>query len=863
MSSPTKKRSEALLLEAHHIPADVRRFRIDGLDTNEKIRNFRKNLSVVIAPKGNETDIDIFFKRQKQPNRREDSANHSIGPTSSANTKVTFEEQVKAAMRSGKPLSVAYRIKSLDSAAATQPNEPSSITVSPLPGVPNHPLAHDLQNIATRKSGGGPFPKSRSTPAEGPAEQVSGDSELRLDSLKQAMATISSAYEELIGGEGSIGAMAENSGDPLTTDSKPVSSKSITPELMHHPNILCDGSCDGPVVGVRWKCVSCKDFDFCDACYAKERKQHVGKYGSHHMFMAVHEPVLSGYHFRLPSHCQQFVNRQNAPSSSLPEPEAREAETAANHHHVSHIFAPSHGAGRRSPYASLRPSWRDRAHSAACGSQLGHHCKPLGKCAPPMEQHSSTLKQPSSEAMKLRTSKGYHRGTSSYRLEYDLPGSYVSNELPRAESKRDQDPTVHRCMSYDPDKKGAWPVGRGVNAMSSPRIDPELEGAEDSCNKGELDLAHEKPRGPSGKAQDIPAPWQAESSSAKAPERIGEDLKVALQAKPCRELSSAISSDAKSEAVSKKYTLRQPGDVGVLQVKQDTEPYQNPLYDCEYVRRDVIGLGKPGLGVRNTGSRTWNLKEGNLVPQIIFEGARWSEIPSSLRPSFRIKPTSGLLSTTIGPNETATVVCDTEILDVIYVRLAARERRSAPHKRFGEQLCFYPPSASDSLDHPQQTASTTAGVNEANEHASTPSLSKTLSGQIRSATTVQEKSAAKASSVSSSSLLTLPAAPEEHAVNGLALGSPGPRRSAKDDMLQDYTAAPADDVASVVATTEVESNASADDAVSFLHSPACTAPSTEDDAYDWLREDRRDETSDLGTDDDWEACSYPEEDHLF
>jgi ribosomal protein S18 acetylase RimI-like enzyme len=34
-----------------------------------------------------------------------------------------------------------------------------------------------------------------------------------------------------------------------------------------HDDIVCDG-CDGAVVGRRWKCAQCEDFDLCDACYA-------------------------------------------------------------------------------------------------------------------------------------------------------------------------------------------------------------------------------------------------------------------------------------------------------------------------------------------------------------------------------------------------------------------------------------------------------------------------------------------------------------------------------------------------------------------------------------------------------------------
>lgn len=43
---------------------------------------------------------------------------------------------------------------------------------------------------------------------------------------------------------------------------------------MVHPNVICDG-CNGPVVGTRYKCSVCPDYDLCASCEGKGiHKEH-------------------------------------------------------------------------------------------------------------------------------------------------------------------------------------------------------------------------------------------------------------------------------------------------------------------------------------------------------------------------------------------------------------------------------------------------------------------------------------------------------------------------------------------------------------------------------------------------------------
>lgn len=42
----------------------------------------------------------------------------------------------------------------------------------------------------------------------------------------------------------------------------------MAPAHFLHPNVTCDG-CEGPVVGTRFKCTVCPNYDLCSACQAK------------------------------------------------------------------------------------------------------------------------------------------------------------------------------------------------------------------------------------------------------------------------------------------------------------------------------------------------------------------------------------------------------------------------------------------------------------------------------------------------------------------------------------------------------------------------------------------------------------------
>ena len=51
-------------------------------------------------------------------------------------------------------------------------------------------------------------------------------------------------------------------------------SKEQAPEQVVHVGVACDGCGESPILGVRYKCAVCKDFDYCANCEEKLDHDH-------------------------------------------------------------------------------------------------------------------------------------------------------------------------------------------------------------------------------------------------------------------------------------------------------------------------------------------------------------------------------------------------------------------------------------------------------------------------------------------------------------------------------------------------------------------------------------------------------------
>jgi len=77
-----------------------------------------------------------------------------------------------------------------------------------------------------------------------------------------------------------------------------------------HPGVTCDG-CEKPVVGFRYKCVQCPDYDLCERCEAKRI------HPEHNMMrIAAPEGIWPQHFFRRLNKMHDRINKRAASAST-------------------------------------------------------------------------------------------------------------------------------------------------------------------------------------------------------------------------------------------------------------------------------------------------------------------------------------------------------------------------------------------------------------------------------------------------------------------------------------------------------------------------------------------------------------------
>ena len=63
-------------------------------------------------------------------------------------------------------------------------------------------------------------------------------------------------------------------------------------EKLIHFGVTCDGCGVFPIVGCRYKCAVCDDFDFCEECEKKKGEEH------NHPFLKISKPSMAPIDFK-------------------------------------------------------------------------------------------------------------------------------------------------------------------------------------------------------------------------------------------------------------------------------------------------------------------------------------------------------------------------------------------------------------------------------------------------------------------------------------------------------------------------------------------------------------------------------------
>jgi hypothetical protein len=73
-----------------------------------------------------------------------------------------------------------------------------------------------------------------------------------------------------------------------------------------HIGIVCDGCKENPIVGVRYKCANCNDYDLCEKCEKNSSSIH----NPSHVFIKLNAPVPQNYSYPLLGNLNLYSTQQ-------------------------------------------------------------------------------------------------------------------------------------------------------------------------------------------------------------------------------------------------------------------------------------------------------------------------------------------------------------------------------------------------------------------------------------------------------------------------------------------------------------------------------------------------------------------------
>ncbi|CAO1614398.1 unnamed protein product [Parajaminaea phylloscopi] len=818
----------SLLVEVRNEPIETRRVLIHGLHTDEDITKLRRNLSTLVAPltpSGDQVPMRFSFQR---PSRKHSGANTSDDrPIDSRNA---FLQVATESLQSGEPLQLIFRPQSTldppkDSAAARTSSASRSTSVTLRPRThrksdksasPQHKhmtdanLAAELQNLnATVQALDKENQRLTGELAAAKAQIVEWENGVTRKSLQsqastihRTLATFSTAYEALMGMDASVGAAM---GTSATDNTSPRQERAqATAERGVHPNIYCDGPCDSAVQGIRWKCIACRDFDFCDACYHDQRVRHSQQHGRGHFFAAIHEPIGRRSAFAVRTSVSDYLSTttpldvtgpmQPASTSPSKHPEMTQVEAGQ-------VFRP------------------DRAQAAD----------------PETQTIEGRLR-----ALELRYAEENDDGQRSDESRA-IPGSYQPSRSSLAVSE-----AVENHYGGDT---------TCVPAMQCADVPPSQ-----SCVS-----RNAKGTATGGEPSTIEADQQEDKEAIVTPEGTS-DASISVNGTKVEDRAQDIVLFRSADSQAKEALVQTASPIRSHGGTDDTLEF-----DAEAVSSGYFPDQPDAACLRNTGTAQWSLSD--LYVDFLWLGPKWQ----GQAPKYQIFSRDQRRHVA-SPGELVRVILIGEIKDVVFCKLCiGQDRQNTANgrspTRFGQQFSFGVPEQPES--HGSGNAGTEAQPNGATGAEAAPATSSSGSAD--------EPRGAVHESLTGSSFLTIPAAPDvdarlgssvvgAHTPGSPPLSSDGPSEASSrdaqwtrvDDAFHealDYRAVPASSLGSMGGPPSTAADVDGD-GDGDLYSPAFTTSSGPDSRFDWtevvhglpaisrLSTDHGD-----SDDEEWERCS--------
>ncbi|KAJ2822232.1 hypothetical protein FBU31_004653, partial [Coemansia sp. 'formosensis'] len=176
------------------------------------------------------------------------------------------------------------------------------------------------------------------------------------------------------------------------TDSAPSAQRSTSTEpsdSVVHPNVVCD-ACDFPIVGVRYKCGNCLDYDLCEGCEATV------KHNENHLFVK-----MRNYH---PTPVSTSMLKAVYPHmGTCPEPSLRPRPTLRSTGEAVAAVATEAVAGTLAPVAAMASAVP--AAVAAAVASVAANCAPAPVASPPHAPTAPTVQEITRGNSVLKSSK--------------------------------------------------------------------------------------------------------------------------------------------------------------------------------------------------------------------------------------------------------------------------------------------------------------------------------------------------------------------------------------------------------------------------------------------------------------------------